>query len=150
MSKSSVAAHARNAILFINEFDKLPQEDQDNLLEVMDEGVIDMTTFAKEFHIPAATTIIASANPVNNKWIDAQGRIYLKEIPFSSIMLSRFDIIIPFRDTSIREDDWNYADAKTSYDERHIKHNYKFLRKLIEYVKTIELVSCNSSSAHTP
>jgi DNA replicative helicase MCM subunit Mcm2 (Cdc46/Mcm family) len=132
------AAHARNATLFINEFDKLPQEDQDNLLEVMDEGMIDMTTFAKEFHIPAATTIIASANPENSKWIDAQGRIDLKEIPFSSIMLSRFDVIIPFRNTSTREDDWNYADAKTSYDERHIKHNYNFLRKLIEFVKTIE------------
>jgi DNA replicative helicase MCM subunit Mcm2 (Cdc46/Mcm family) len=131
------AAHARNAILFINEFDKLPQEDQDNLLEVMDEGMIDMTTFAKEFHIPAATTIIASANPVNNKWMDAH-KIDLEEIPFSSIMLNRFDIIIPFRDTSTREDDWKYADTKTSYDERRIKHNYNFLRKLIELAKTIE------------
>lgn len=134
------AAHAKGAILFINEFDKLPQEDQDNLLEVMDEGMIDMTTFAKEFHISAPTTVIASANPVNNKWMDRDKNqtIDLKEIPFSSIMLSRFDIIIPFRDTSTKEDDWKYADAKTSYDERHIKHNYSFLRKLIEYVKTID------------
>jgi replicative DNA helicase Mcm len=134
------AAHAKGAILFINEFDKLPQEDQDNLLEVMDEGMIDMTTFAKEFHIAAPTTVIASANPVNNKWMDRDKnqKIDLKEIPFSSIMLSRFDIIIPFRDTSTKEDDWKYADAKTSYDERHIKHNYNFLRKLIEYVKTID------------
>ncbi|MGB6671875.1 MAG: AAA family ATPase, partial [Candidatus Nitrosopolaris sp.] len=131
------AAHAKDAILFINEFDKLPPEDQDNLLEVMEEGMIDMTTFAKEFHIPAAATIICSANPVNNKWTDPD-KISLDEIPFSAIVLNRFDIVIPFRDTSTRQEDWEYADAKSSYDERRIKHNYNFLRKLIEYVKTID------------
>jgi len=131
------AALAKDAILFINEFDKLPPEDQDNLLEVMEEGMIDMTTFAKEFHIPAATTIICSANPVNNRWKDPD-KIDLKEIPFSAIVLNRFDIVLPFRDTSTREEDWRYADAKTSYDERRIKHNYNFLRKLIEYAKTID------------
>jgi DNA replicative helicase MCM subunit Mcm2 (Cdc46/Mcm family) len=133
------AAHARNAILFINEFDKLPPEDQDNLLEVMDEGMIDMTTFAKEFHIPAATTIIASANPVNNQWVETD-RIDLKEIPFSSIMLNRFDIILPFRDTSTKEEALNYADTKTEYDQRRIKHNYNFLRKAIELFRSVDPV----------
>ena len=132
------AAHARGANLFINEFDKLPPEDQDNLLEVMEEGTIDMTTFAKEFHIPAATTIIASANPVNNNWIPFSEANLIDQIPFSQIVLNRFDIIVPFRNTSSRKEDLEYADAKTSYDERRIKHNYNFLRKLIELTKTID------------
>ena len=74
---------------------------------------------------------------MNNKWTDPD-KISLDEIPFSAIVLNRFDIVIPFRDTSTRQEDWEYADAKSSYDERRIKHNYNFLRKLIEYVKTID------------
>jgi replicative DNA helicase Mcm len=118
------------------EFDKLSPENQDNLLEVMEEGRIDANKFAKLLHIDAPTTIMASANPVNNKWND-YNKISLQEIPFSATILNRFDLILPYRDTRTEEEDREYAYAKTEYDARNIKHNYNFLQKIIEYAKHI-------------
>jgi DNA replicative helicase MCM subunit Mcm2 (Cdc46/Mcm family) len=127
---------AKNAICFVNEFDKLSPENQDNLLEVMEEGRIDANKFAKLLHIDAPTTIMASANPMNNRWNDYT-KISLDEIPFSATILNRFDLILPYRDTRTEEEDREYAYAKTEYDARNIKHNYNFLQKLIEHAKEI-------------
>jgi DNA replicative helicase MCM subunit Mcm2 (Cdc46/Mcm family) len=79
---------AKNATCFVNEFDKLSPVNQDNLLEVMEEGGVDANKFAKLLHIDAPTTIMASANPLNNKWSD-DNKISLKEIPFSATILNR-------------------------------------------------------------
>jgi DNA replicative helicase MCM subunit Mcm2 (Cdc46/Mcm family) len=127
---------AKNAICFVNEFDKLPPEDADSLLEVMEEGTINMNKFAKNLEIPSPTTIMASANPCNNEWKDPD-KISLEEIPFSAAILNRFDIVLTFRDIKSKEADRKYAYAKTEYDQCNIKHNYNFLQKLIEYCKTI-------------
>jgi DNA replicative helicase MCM subunit Mcm2 (Cdc46/Mcm family) len=127
---------AKNAVCVINEFDKMDPEEQDNLLDVMEEGEFTVNKFAKLRTISSPTTIIATANPKNNKWKDPDS-ISLDEVPFEAIILSRFDIVLVFRDT--REEDVNreFAYRKTEYDEKHLHHNYNFLEKYIEYAKTI-------------
>ena len=60
------AVLAKNAICFVNEFDKLDPKQQEAALEVMEEGNVHLNKFAKLVKIPAPTTIIASANPRNN------------------------------------------------------------------------------------
>ena len=111
-------------------------EDQDNLLDVMEEGEFTVNKFAKLRTIRSPTTIIATANPKNNRWKD-QGSISLDEIPFEAIILSRFDIVLVFRDTTEEQANREFAYKKIEYDERHIYHNYNFLEKYIEYAKTI-------------
>jgi len=131
-----VLCPSKNAICVINEFDKLDPEDQDNLLDVMEEGEFTVNKFAKLRTIRSPTTIIATANPKNNRWKD-QGSISLDEIPFEAIILSRFDIVLVFRDTTEEQANREFAYKKIEYDERHIYHNYNFLEKYIEYAKTI-------------
>lgn len=126
---------AKNAICFINEFDKMSDEDKDNLLEVMEEGRIDGAKYAMPFKIPSPTTIMVSANPVDNKW-SSPDRIHLEDIPFSPLILSRFDIISVYRDVKTIESDREYAYKKSDYEESNIIHNYNFLRKLLEYQKS--------------
>jgi DNA replicative helicase MCM subunit Mcm2 (Cdc46/Mcm family) len=59
---------AKNELCVINEFDKMYSEEQDNLLDVMEEGEITVNKFAKLHTIKSPTTIIATANPRNNRW----------------------------------------------------------------------------------
>jgi replicative DNA helicase Mcm len=127
---------AKGAVCVINEFDKMYAEEQDNLLDVMEEGEFTVNKFAKLRTIRSPTTIIATANPKNNKWKDPDS-ISLDEIPFEAIILSRFDIVLVFRDTTEEQVNRELAYKKTEYDERRILHNYNFLEKYVEYTKTI-------------
>jgi DNA replicative helicase MCM subunit Mcm2 (Cdc46/Mcm family) len=129
------AAHANDGILFVNEYDKTPEESRDNLLEVIEEAEIIVNKFAQLVDIPARATLLASANPRNEKWM-YPNEITLEEIPFTLRELSRFDAVLIFRDESSKEADTKYAYAKTSNIEKHINTNCNFLQKLIEYVKT--------------
>jgi len=127
---------AKNAVCVINEFDKMYPEEQDNLLDVMEEGEFTVNKFAKLRTIKSPTTLIATANPKNNKWKDPDS-ISLDEIPFEAIILSRFDIVLIFRDTTEEQANREFAYKKIEYDEKHIHHNYNFLEKYIEYARTI-------------
>jgi replicative DNA helicase Mcm len=130
---------AKNAVCVINEFDKMYPEEQDNLLDVMEEGEIVVNKFAKLHTIKSPTTIVATANPKNNKWKDPD-HISLEEIPFEATKLSRFDIVLIFRDIVEEQENRLFAYQKTEYDEKDIKHNYNFLEKFIEYARTINPV----------
>jgi DNA replicative helicase MCM subunit Mcm2 (Cdc46/Mcm family) len=130
---------SKNAVCVINEFDKMHPEEQHNLLDVMEEGEFTVNKFAKLRTIKSPTTIIATANPKNNRWKDSDG-ISLEEIPFEAIILSRFDIVLIFRDTREEAVNRDFAYKKIEYDERHICHNYNFLEKYVEYARTINLV----------
>jgi DNA replicative helicase MCM subunit Mcm2 (Cdc46/Mcm family) len=130
---------AKNAVCVINEFDKMYPEEQDNLLDVMEEGEIIVNKFAKLHTIKSPTTIVATANPRNNKWKDSD-HISLDEIPFESTKLSRFDIALIFRDIVEEQENRKFAYQKTEYDEKDIKYNYNFLEKFIECARTINPV----------
>ena len=65
-----VAATAIKAFLAINEFDKLPIEHQNAILEVMEEGESVVNKYAFLRKINTQTTVIASANPKNGDWIN--------------------------------------------------------------------------------
>lgn len=127
---------AKNELCIVNEFDKMHPEQQNNLLDVMEEGEIVVNKFAKLHTIDSPTTIIATANPKNNAWKNP-GSIGLDDIPFESIILSRFDIVSIFKDITDEKEIRDFANSKTSYDEKHIDHNYNFLEKFIDYARTI-------------
>jgi replicative DNA helicase Mcm len=128
---------AKNELCVVNEFDKMYPEQQNNLLDVMEEGEIIVNKFAKLHTIESPTTIIATANPKNNRWKDP-GKISIDEIPFESIILNRFDLVLVFRDITDEQASREFAYSKTSYDEKYIQHNYNFLEKFIEYARTIQ------------
>ena len=65
-----VAATTREAFLIINEFDKLPDEHKNAILEVMEEGESILNKYAFLRKINAQTSIIATANPVNGDWLN--------------------------------------------------------------------------------
>jgi DNA replicative helicase MCM subunit Mcm2 (Cdc46/Mcm family) len=123
-------ALAKDAFFFINEFDKLSGEDRDAILGAMEEGRFGFNKFDANLDIEAQISVFATANPLNEKWLHPDS-IDINEIPFTIRMLSRFDIIIIFRDKDTKEDDMRYAVDKT---EAMIYKDvsYDFLVKYIE------------------
>lgn len=137
---------AKNAVCVINEFDKMHPEEQDNLLDVMEEGEIVVNKFTKLRTIKSPTTIIATANPRGNRWKDSD-RMGLDEIPFEPIILSRFDILLTLRDVVDEKSNREFAYKKTEYDERNIMHNYNFLEKYMEYAKTLNPIIADEAKS---
>lgn len=136
-----VAATANEAILVINEFDKLSEKDQEAILEVMEEGESILNKYAFLRKIRAKASVIATANPVNGKWLNDLV-VDSKELPFSLPMMSRFDILVIFRKNSTKEEIDAYTGGRTDYElNDNIEPPDDFLQKYIEYATRISNVT---------
>ncbi len=72
---------AKNAICAINEFGRTDYEDQAHFLDIMEEGEFTINKYGINALIKSPTTIVGSANPINNStWMD-DDKIDLNEIP---------------------------------------------------------------------
>ncbi|MPZ07282.1 MAG: AAA domain-containing protein [Nitrososphaeraceae archaeon] len=132
-----VAATTRDAFLVINEFDKLPDEHKNAILEVMEEGESILNKYAFLRKINAQTSVIATANPVNGDWIN---NLFVddKELPFPLQILSRFDSIIIFRRNKTKEACDAFANANSQLQNSdNIESDYTFLQKYIEFARRI-------------
>jgi replicative DNA helicase Mcm len=89
---------ARGSICGANEIGRMALEDQGHLLDVMEEEEFTKTAYGFHTKIQSPTTIIASANPVNNsRWKDSN-KIDLNEFPVLAPLLDRFDLKFSFKD----------------------------------------------------
>ncbi|AIF84584.1 putative ATPase involved in replication control, Cdc46/Mcm family [Candidatus Nitrososphaera evergladensis SR1] len=127
---------SKNGICAINEIGTMSFEDQKHLHDVMEEGDFTIDKYGIRQEIDSPTTIIATCNPIGSTW-NSDHSIDMSEIPVKKEVLDRFDQKFVFRDFVTEESMRDYADAKMDYDERHIEHNYNFLRKYIAHAKTI-------------
>lgn len=134
---------SKNSICVINEIGKMSFEDQGYLFDIMEEGKFAINKYGISREIDSPTTIIATANPYRVEWSEAKAN--KNEIPVDRVLLDRFDQIFIFRDYTTEMELRNYADDKIEYDERQIDHNYRFLKKYIQYAKTLEPVMTESA-----
>ena len=92
---------ARGAIRGLNEIGRMGLEDQGHFLDVMEEEEFTKTAYGFHSKIQSPTTIIASANPLNNsKWKDSN-KIDLNEFPVLAPLLDRFDLKFAFKEKKI-------------------------------------------------
>jgi DNA replicative helicase MCM subunit Mcm2 (Cdc46/Mcm family) len=129
---------AKNSHAVINEIGAMPFEDQKYFDELAEEGHCTLERYGRHFEIDAPTAILATANPIKTKW-DSNHTISNSEIPVKQNLLHRFDQIYGFRDLESESELKEYADEKTRMKKRK-PHNYNFLKKYLEYIKTIQQV----------
>ncbi len=135
---------AKNAISGLNELGRMSFEDQGNLLDVMQEERFTVTAYAFNAEIKAPTTIIASANPVNNsRWKD-ETKIHLNEFPILGPLLDRFDLIFPFRSrkhpNEISEFGKKYSRMLLKKQKRQLPDYTAFLIQYVEYARQLNPV----------
>ena len=133
---------AKGAICTINELGRQSMEDQGHLLDVMEEGEFTKNAFGKSVRIKAPTTIIATANPINNsKWRDSN-KVDLTEFPVLEPIQDRFDLKFIFKDRKDIEEIRRFADQLTEIEDKkdnmELPDHTEFLTKYIQYAKEIQ------------
>ena len=128
---------ARGAICAIDEITAFPPEEQARLLDVLEEGIIDLDKHGRHWTVPAPTTIIATANPINSKWVDKQIASN-DEINMIKTLLDRFQQIYAFRD-SMEEEQINGFLSRMSAIRKRKPHNYNYLRKYLIHASSIKV-----------
>jgi DNA replicative helicase MCM subunit Mcm2 (Cdc46/Mcm family) len=134
---------AREAILAVNELGRMHEDDQGQLLDLMEEGSFTCNKHGINSRIRADTAIIASANPVHTTWKGNEGgdsKIDLNEIPALKVMLDRFDLIFVMKSVSDEDEIRKYAEKKSDMDGRNPANYDDFLRKYLQYAKSINPV----------
>jgi len=135
---------SKGAICAIDEINMFPMEDQSRLLDVLEEGVINLDKMGRRYVIPAATTIIATANPIGGKWNNNQVATK-EEIELKKSLMDRFPQIYTFRD-SMDENQTNDFVKEMSAIRRRKPHKNKFLRKYLIHASNIKDVTFTKSA----
>jgi DNA replicative helicase MCM subunit Mcm2 (Cdc46/Mcm family) len=134
---------ARYGICMIDEYEKLDPKERNRLLSGTESGFIWLDKYIHHRKIAAPTTLLATANPRDNKWEDPEAkRITSNEIQIELQQLNRFDIILPFRDIRNLEKDREFGIQKGICERREKRWKHRgdqtiveFLAKYIEYVR---------------
>lgn len=128
---------ARNAICAIDEITAFQNDEQARLLDVLEEGLIDVDKHGRHWPVPAPTTIIATANPIGSRWSE-RDVISSNEIAMRKSLLDRFQQVYYFKDDM----DSTQIDAfveQMSIIRKRRPHNYNFLTKYLTYASSIEV-----------
>ncbi|HSF51977.1 MAG TPA: AAA family ATPase [Nitrososphaeraceae archaeon] len=133
---------ARGAISGLNELGRMSLEDQGHILDVMQEEEFTKSAYGFTTKIPSPTTIIASANPVNNsKWKD-NDKIDLSEFPLLTPLIDRFDLKFPFRDRKDPEEikifGKKYSETLTKLEQGLLPDYTVMLIKYLEYARQLK------------
>jgi replicative DNA helicase Mcm len=133
---------ARGAICGLNEIGRMALEDQGHFLDVMEEEEFTKTAYGFHSKIQSPTTIIASANPVNNsKWKDSN-KIDLNEFPVLAPLLDRFDLKFAFKEKKdpkeIRAFGKKYSNILAKKAKGQLPDYTPFLVKFIEYARQLK------------
>ena len=137
------AVLANKAILALNEYDKWPRENRNCLLEVYENNIARFYKFGRPFEYRAETSIFVTCNPEDDNW-RYEDFIERSELPFTNPELSRFDMILVFRDQNTLESDEKYigpkVDSFKNAQELKIENALKATKysKLIEYAKSFK------------
>jgi replicative DNA helicase Mcm len=126
---------AKWAICALNEFGRLDPEDQGHLLDVMEEGEFTINKHGINARIVSPTTIIASANPVNNSSWSEDQKINLNEIPALKPIIDRFDLIFVVRTPKDENVIRQYTYLKSLQEGSLIPDYSNYLKKHITYAK---------------
>lgn len=128
---------ANNGALFIDEFEKMSDEDRSNLHEGMSLGTITVAKANVQATLNARTSILAAANPKFGRFDISKSLV--SQINLMPSLLSRFDFIFVMRDIPGKERDSLIADkifSEHSDDREEVDVLEKNLfKKYISYAK---------------
>jgi replicative DNA helicase Mcm len=128
---------AKESICFINELGRISFEDQAHFLDIMEEGRFTINKYGIHADIDSPTTIIATANPINNSTWQDHNKINVNEIPAIKPLIERFDLIFVFRKPIEESANREYAYKKSDLDDKRIPDYCPFLRKYILHAKRL-------------
>ena len=131
---------AKDAICALNELGRMGLEDQGHLLDVMEEEEFTINKYGINAKILSPTSIIASANPMNNsRWSDSE-KIDLDEIPALKPLIDRFDYVFVVRGLDDENNIREFINSKSQQEDSLIPDYSSYLKKHIAYARRLNPV----------
>jgi DNA replicative helicase MCM subunit Mcm2 (Cdc46/Mcm family) len=132
---------AKGSVCALNEIGQMPVSDHKHLLDFMEEGWTTINKYGFNSTIAGHTSIIASANPINNIWKN-QDRIENSEFPTLTQIIQRFDLIFIFREVTDPDTLRKYAKERDeiakNFETGVYEKDEEFLRKYMMYARTFD------------
>jgi replicative DNA helicase Mcm len=129
---------AKGSVCALNEIGQMPVSDHKHLLDFMEEGWTTINKYGFNSTIAGHTSIIASANPINNIWKN-QDRIENSEFPTLTQIIQRFDLIFIFREVTDPDTLRKYAKERDeiakNFETGVYEKDEEFLRKYMMYAR---------------
>jgi len=128
---------ANRGILCIDEIDKMSHEDRSAMHEAMEQQTISISKANVQAVLNCQTSILAAANPKLGRFDGFKSLPEQIDMPIT--LLSRFDLIFPFRDMPDKENDKSLAEFILK-SHQHVE-NYSpeipldLLRKYVSYAR---------------
>lgn len=136
ITKYGVVVFAKNSHIVINEVSELSHDDQGHLVGIAEEGRTTLDKWGQHIPIDAPTTLIFTTNPLGTKW-DSPTISKDKMVVIRRNLLDRIDQTYGFFDNQTKEELEEFIQELKKITNRR-PHNYNFLSKYIQFVKTIE------------
>ena len=131
---------AKDAICALNELGRMGFEDQGHLLDVMEEEEFTINKYGINAKILSPTSIIASANPMNNsRWSDSE-KIDLDEIPALKPIIDRFDFVFVVRGLDDENNIREFINSKSQQEDSLVADYSSYLKKHIAYARRLNPV----------
>ncbi len=136
MVKYGVVVSAKNSHVVINEASELSHDDQGRLIGIAEEGKTTLDKWGEHIPIDAPTTLIFTTNPLGTKW-ESPTMSKDKMVVIRQNLLDRIDQTYGFFDSQTEEELEGFTEEVEKIINRK-PHNYNFLIKYLQYIKTIE------------
>ena len=131
---------AKDAICALNELGRMSLEDQGHLLDVMEEEEFTINKYGINAKILSPTSIIASANPMNNSRWSNKEKIDLDEIPALKPIIDRFDFVFVVRGLENENNIREFINSKSQQEDSLIPDYSSYLKKHIAYARRLNPV----------
>lgn len=136
--RAGAICRANKSIMYIDEFDKLNDEDKKALHSPMESGIAVVDRVGIHAELPSSTCILACCNPKKGKFNTKHFESIQSQVNLSPPLMSRFDLIFVVKDEIEIEKDTKIWE--NMYVETEIKGpiSIKMFKKYIKYASKIE------------
>ncbi|MDD2678856.1 MAG: minichromosome maintenance protein MCM [Candidatus Nanoarchaeia archaeon] len=128
---------ANKGILCIDEIDKMSQEDRSAMHEAMEQQTVSISKANVQAVLNCQTSILAAANPKLGRFDGFKPLPEQIDMPIT--LLSRFDLIFPFRDMPDKESDKSLAEfilkSHQNMENYSAEIPAELLRKYVSYAR---------------
>jgi len=130
---------AHNGVAIIDELNLMKQEDRASLYNAMEKGFISYNKGGKHHTFDAKVNVLASANPLKDKFIGVRLEDMKKQIPFDSALLTRFHLVFLIKTPGVTQFT-EIAKRIVEQDKNKInKMDLNFIQEYIDYAQQIKV-----------
>jgi replicative DNA helicase Mcm len=137
--KPGLLPNANKGICCIDELNLMKREDYASLYSAMEKGFITYDKGGSHNRFDADVRILATANPIGDKFRGGTKDAIVRQLPFEPALLSRFTLIFLIRRPDLRT---FTKIAEDIVDKRHMRLNpadVEFIREYILFAEKIEV-----------